>query len=724
MATILSDSLVGQLVDGRYKIVSRIARGGMATVYLATDRRLDREVALKVMHSHLADGATGADFVSRFRREARAAARLTHPGLVAVYDQGVDGETSYLTMEYVDGSNLRRRLHDDGPFTVGESLSIIDDVLDALAAAHRKNLVHRDIKPENVLLATDGRVKVADFGLARAVTEVTSTTTGTILGTVAYLGPELISTGACDTRTDVYAVGIMLYEMLTGRQPFIGSTPIQVAFLHVNNDIPRPSELVDWLPAELDQLVCAMAAREPDDRPADAPSALALLRAVRAALPESLVARRADPPPPVVFLAEGTPDDDPEDEARADADAAVALPDLSEVPPSDETFDTAPATDPAATDEPSPTRNVVPENATQALNVGASGSTIALPLGTARSLIKGSTEAGTPAPSASTDGAAATAAETTTSTVSIETPSPTPRRHRRLVGWIVAVLLLLGALGGGTYWWFSSGPGSYTTVPEGLVDASAADAEATLKAAALDLESTEAFSDSVPAGVVIAAEPQSGEKVAKDGTVELTVSKGIEHFTVPAGLTGIAVAESEASLETAGFTAVGTELVWKTDVAEGVVMAVSEAEGALLPHSTPIVLTVSKGPEPVTVPQVQLLSLDDATQQLAPWDLTPVTVEEYSETVPEGSVISQSPEQGTDAHRGDEVTLTVSLGQPFVEVPDVLLKPVAEAQQILEDAGFTVKVNYYFGLFGNEVRNQSETPGAQLRKGSTITLDL
>jgi serine/threonine-protein kinase len=721
VATILSDSLVGQLVDGRYKIVSRIARGGMATVYLATDRRLDREVALKVMHSHLADGATGADFVSRFRREARAAARLTHPGLVAVYDQGVDGETSYLTMEYVDGSNLRRRLHDDGPFTVGESLSIIDDVLDALAAAHRKNLVHRDIKPENVLLATDGRVKVADFGLARAVTEVTSTTTGTILGTVAYLGPELISTGACDTRTDVYAVGIMLYEMLTGRQPFVGSTPIQVAFLHVNNDIPRPSELVDWLPAELDQLVCAMASREPDDRPADAPAALALLRAVRAALPDTLLARRADPPPPVVFLAEGTPtDEDPEDEPGPDDDAAVALPDLSEVPPSDETFDDAPATGRGAPGEPSPTSTVTPDNATQALNVGASGSTIALPLGTARSLIKGSSEADVVAAS----GATASPAEPTTSTASIEAPAPTTRRRRRLVGWIVTVLLLLAAAAGGTYWWFSAGPGSYTTVPEGLVDVSAADAETTLTSAGLGLEPTEAFSDTVPSGVVIAAEPQSGEKVAKDGSVELTVSKGIEHFTVPTGLTGVAVAESEASLETAGFTAVGTKLVWDTVVAEGVVMAASEAEGALLPHSTPIVLTVSKGPEPVTVPQVQLLSLEDATQQLAPWDLTAVAVEEYSETVPEGSVISQSPEQGTDARRGDEVTLTVSLGRPFVEVPDVLLKPVAEAQQILEDAGFTVKVNYYFGLFGNEVRNQSEAAGTQLRKGSTITLDL
>ena len=202
MGATITDPLVGRLVDGRYEVVSRIARGGMATVYLAIDRRLDREVALKVMHPHLAEGVAGAAFIARFRREARAAARLTHPALVGVLDQGVDGDTSYLTMEYVDGVNLRRHLGERGALTVAESFGILERVLDGLAAAHRTGLVHRDIKPENVLLATDGRIKLADFGLARAVTEVTSTTTGTVFGTVAYLGPELVAKGVSDARTD------------------------------------------------------------------------------------------------------------------------------------------------------------------------------------------------------------------------------------------------------------------------------------------------------------------------------------------------------------------------------------------------------------------------------------------------------------------------------------------------------------------------------------------
>ncbi|WP_188037414.1 protein kinase, partial [Actinotalea sp. JY-7885] len=300
MAATLADPLLGHLIDGRYEVLSRIARGGMATVYLAVDRRLDREVAIKVMHPHLAEGGTGAEFVARFRREARAAARLTHPGLVGVFDQGLDGETSYLTMEYVEGTDLRRRLTDEGALTVGETLDTLTAILDALAAAHRVGLVHRDVKPENVLLATDGRIKVADFGLARAVTEVTATTTGTVLGTVAYLAPELVAHGTSDTRTDVYAVGILAYEMLTGTQPFTGATPIQIAYQHVNSDVPPPSDAVTWLPAEIDELVGALAARAPDERPVDAAAALELVRRTRESLDEATLARRADVTPTVV----------------------------------------------------------------------------------------------------------------------------------------------------------------------------------------------------------------------------------------------------------------------------------------------------------------------------------------------------------------------------------------------------------------------------------------
>lgn len=296
MSETLTDPLLGRLIDGRYEVRECIGIGGMATVYLAFDKRLERLVALKVMRAGLGSDLDSSDFTARFRREAKAAARLTHPGMVRVYDQGIDGDVSYLTMEYVEGENLRQRMNHEGCLTVGEALTITEGVLDALAAAHRQHLVHRDIKPENVLLDDDGRTKVADFGLARAVTEVTSTSTGTIMGTVAYLGPELVARGEQDARTDVYAAGILLYEMVTGHQPFTGDSAIEVASRHVHEDVPAPSESVIWLPPEFDSLVASLVARDPDDRPNDAAAALTMVRQARANLDDPTLDRRADPP--------------------------------------------------------------------------------------------------------------------------------------------------------------------------------------------------------------------------------------------------------------------------------------------------------------------------------------------------------------------------------------------------------------------------------------------
>lgn len=308
-----SDPMIGRYVDGRYEVTARIARGGMATVYRAQDRRLDRTVALKVMHPHLADSA---DFVARFRREARAAARLTHPGIVAIYDQGHADDASYLTMQYVDGPNLRTVLRQTGALPLGRSLELVADVLDALGSAHRAGLVHRDIKPENVLMAAGGRPMVTDFGLARAVTEATAAATGQVLGTVAYLAPEIVTSGSADARADVYAVGIMLYELITGAQPFVADAPIRVAFQHVNDTVPRPSAREPWLPAEVDELVAALTENDPDDRPADADHALELLRRVQQVLAPATLTRRADVAPTAV----------PEGPDDADATAATPLP--------------------------------------------------------------------------------------------------------------------------------------------------------------------------------------------------------------------------------------------------------------------------------------------------------------------------------------------------------------------------------------------------------------
>ncbi len=303
----MQDPLVGQLLDGRYRVEGRVAVGGMATVYRAVDTRLDRVLALKVMHPAL---ATDTGFVERFIREAKAVAKLAHPNVVGVFDQGADGTYVYLAMEYVAGCTLRDVLRERGALQPRAALDILEPVLAALGAAHRAGLVHRDMKPENVLIGDDGRVKVADFGLVRAVDTQTSASTGALLGTVSYLAPEQIGHGPVDQRADVYACGVVLYEMLTGRKPYTGDTPMQVIFQHLNEDVPPPSAVVPAVAPQLDALVTRAASRYPQNRPADAVEMLAEVREVRATLtPDELDEQPADAAPaaPPVPQADAAP---------------------------------------------------------------------------------------------------------------------------------------------------------------------------------------------------------------------------------------------------------------------------------------------------------------------------------------------------------------------------------------------------------------------------------
>ncbi|GAA1641199.1 Stk1 family PASTA domain-containing Ser/Thr kinase [Microbacterium flavum] len=269
-----TDPLIGRLVDERYRVRARIARGGMATVYVATDLRLERRVALKVMHGHLSDDQV---FQGRFIQEARAAARLADPHVVNVFDQGQDGEMAYLVMEYLPGITLRDLLREQRRLSIPQTITIMDAVLSGLAAAHRAGIVHRDVKPENVLLAEDGRIKIGDFGLARA-TSANTATGQMLLGTIAYLAPELVTRGTADARSDIYALGIMLYEMLVGEQPYKGEQPMQIAYQHATDSVPRPSAKNPGIPEQLDELVLWATEREPDERPLDARQMLDRLR--------------------------------------------------------------------------------------------------------------------------------------------------------------------------------------------------------------------------------------------------------------------------------------------------------------------------------------------------------------------------------------------------------------------------------------------------------------
>jgi len=658
----VTDPLVGRLVDGRYEVVSRIARGGMATVYLAVDRRLDRDVALKVMHPHLAEGSSGAAFVARFRREARAAARLTHPGLVAVYDQGVDGETSYLTMEYVDGTNLRRRIAEQGALSVDEALRVTEAVLDALATAHRGGLVHRDIKPENVLLATDGRIKLADFGLARAVTEVTSTTTGTVLGTVAYLAPELVVRGASDARTDVYACGILLYEMLTGRQPFVGETPIQVAYQHVNSDLPAPSDAVDWLPVEVDDLVRALAARDAEDRPVDAAAALALLRRARGELDEATLARRADVPASIVLPTATDPDETPlprEDEPDDGSTVRIAdLPRGSTVAlPIGLTGADAPAlAAPAAGGTPRrPRRRLLAAVLAVLVAVGLGGAGwwyVAAGPG-AYTTVPEITGKGAEAALAALDavGLDATSTQEFSDDVAaglVVTSDPAPGAKVRKDGTVAVTV--------------SKGP-DYVDVPDGVVGALQADAEAALADADLEVEYADpVYDDKAGLGVVVSA-------VLPDG--------------------------SDAKA------------------------------GARTTRHSVVTLTLSRGPAPVEIPSVVGTEAGAAERALKDDGLKVKRTEEFSADVKKGVVVRQSPEAGTSGHRGDTVTLVVSKGPELFEVPNVMRHGVGSATDTLKAAGFEVEVRHaatYFGL--GFVVGQEPGGGSKHPKGTVVVLTI
>jgi serine/threonine-protein kinase len=301
------DPLIGRLVDGRYRVRARIARGGMATVYVATDLRLERRVALKVMHAHLSDDSV---FQSRFIQEARSAARLADPHVVNVFDQGQDGELAYLVMEYLPGITLRELLKEQKRLTVTQTITVMDAVLSGLAAAHRAGLIHRDVKPENVLLAEDGRIKIGDFGLARA-TSANTATGAQLLGTIAYLAPELVTRGTADARSDIYALGIMLYEMLAGEQPYKGEQPMQIAYQHATDSVPRPSVKNPGVPEQLDELVLWATEKTPDERPSDAQEMLERLREIERELGIAPLASRTRAMPEV---------------DRGDAEATKVLP--------------------------------------------------------------------------------------------------------------------------------------------------------------------------------------------------------------------------------------------------------------------------------------------------------------------------------------------------------------------------------------------------------------
>ncbi|MDN3020818.1 Stk1 family PASTA domain-containing Ser/Thr kinase [Streptomyces sp. S.PB5] len=642
MDTTLQDPLVGQVLDGRYRVDARIAVGGMATVYRAVDTRLDRVLALKVMHPGLAADGT---FVDRFIREAKSVARLAHPNVVQVFDQGTDGSYVYLAMEYVAGCTLRDVLRDRGALQPRAALDILEPVLAALGAAHRAGFVHRDMKPENVLIGDDGRVKVADFGLVRSVDTVTNTS-GAVLGTVSYLAPEQIEQpGAADARVDVYACGVVLYEMLTGEKPHDGESPAIVLYKHLHEDVPPPSAIVPGLPFELDELVASATARAPDLRPHDAVALLAQAREARAALgadqldmvpPQALTTQHSNAEdrtsviPRSLTVPRPLPVNEPEGEPGLNRTSRFETP----PPPPPRRRRSGPPRGPLA----------IVVALLLILGVGAGVWYINSGQFTKVPALIGKTEA------QAEDRLEAAGLEV--GTVKREY-SDTVKRGRVInsdptVGTRIrsndSVTLTI-----------SKGP---ETVQLGDLKGLRLDkARERLKNDGLQAGMvTREFSDDVIKGMVISTDPEPGTTLRSGAAVALVVSKG-SPVDVPE-VTGESLEDAKADLEEAGLKVkVATEQV-NSEYDKGLVAAQTPEQGSEAAEGDTVTLTISKGPEMVEVPDVVGDKVDDAKAEL---EAAGFEVDEdrgilglFGDTVK-----SQSVEGGQTAPKGSTITIEI-----------------------------------------------------------------
>ncbi|WP_097956059.1 MULTISPECIES: Stk1 family PASTA domain-containing Ser/Thr kinase [Streptomyces] len=632
----LQDPLVGQLLDGRYRIEARIAVGGMATVYRAVDTRLDRVLALKVMHPAL---ATDVSFVERFIREAKSVARLAHPNVVAVFDQGAQGAYVYLAMEYVAGCTLRDVLRERGALQPRAALDILEPVLAALGAAHRAGFVHRDMKPENVLIGDDGRVKVADFGLVRAVGTATDTT-GSLLGTVSYLAPEQIEHGTADTRSDVYACGVVLYEMLTGAKPHTGENAAQIIYRHLNSDVPAPSAVVPGLPVALDSLVASATARNPEVRPHDAVLLLAESREARAALTDAEL--DAVPPGALADAHDGT-DDRTSVIPRAlpvDGDGVHRTSRL-EMPPE------GPAAPRRGTARRGPFggphRKLIMVLTAVLLTLGIGTGVWYINSGqfTQVPSLLGQTQQ-TAEKRLSDKGLGLKGVDRVFSDTvergSVVSSDPASGDRIRGNGSVKLVV--------------SRGP-EIVRVPD-VAEGSLADARRALKKVGLVPGMvTREFSEDVARGEVIRTDPRAGADRTPDTAVALVVSKGAP-VDVP-DVTGLSAEEATAELAAEGLKAEVLPGRVHSAEAEGDVAEQSPGGGTEAAEGDTIELTVSKGPRMLDVPDVTGRDVDEARSTLeeAGFD---VKVDRpflsFSDTI-----ASQSVDGGEQAPEGSTITI-------------------------------------------------------------------
>ncbi|WP_371831343.1 Stk1 family PASTA domain-containing Ser/Thr kinase [Rhodococcoides kroppenstedtii] len=672
-------SLLGAFLERRYRVDAPIARGGMSTVYRGLDTRLDRPVAIKVMDPQFAGDP---EFVRRFEFEARAVARLHHPGLVAVHDHGRDGDHAFLVMELVEGGTLRELLRERGPMPPHAAVAVLQPVLDALAVAHRAGLVHRDVKPENVLISDDGDVKIADFGLVRAVAAATTTSASVILGTAAYLSPEQVTSGTADARSDVYSAGVLLYEMLTGRTPFDGDTSLSIAYQRVENDVPAPGSVVPGVPRHLDAVVRDATRRAPEERFRDAGTMGEALRSVTAALglpsyrvpaparsAEHLSAETLHAPRPYAPQAPRSPDT-----------AIVAVPAASIGAGPAVSIGAGPAVSIGA---PSPTRH------TKMVTAAVPRDTEAEPRNGGESTGRG--------------------------VFAYPDYAADRRRSRRVAAIWVAILVVTALVLGTVGWW--AGSGRFTAVPavDGLDRTSAVSA---IEAADLSATVEGRWTDDAPTDRLLGTDPPAGSRIGRGETVTVLVSQG--RPTVPDLVPGASPDQVAGALEDRTFVAVDGGEAFSSSAARGEVAALDPAPGTVLPVGSEVRVVTSKGAPPVDVPDVRGRSEQDARAALDRVGITVSAVEEvFDADVDRGSVVGTDPAAGTGVTAGTAVTLRVSTAVP---VPSLLGRTVGSAREELERLGLDVRVRQVTRTDRSLVISQTPGPSERVAPGGTVTL--
>ena len=638
--------LTGELIDGRYQLIRHMASGGMATIYEGLDTRLDRKVAVKIMHPHLAQDE---QFVERFIREAKASAALSHPNIVSVQDQGWNQNGTpavFLVMELVEGHTLREYLNEQGALSVASGIQFLLPVLSALSAAHKLGIVHRDIKPDNILISKEGRIKIADFGLAKGPLLGTTMTaeSSIVLGSVSYLSPEQVQRGIADARSDVYSAAITAFEIFTGEKPYAGEEPIQIAYMHVNERVPLMSTKRSGIPPELDQLIYRASNSDPDARPRDGSEFHQSLTLIAQALDPNQKQLSLELDIPIAPMRPASKKVNRRERARIEKEKTVAI--------------------------------------SKRENTDANSK-----------------------------------AEGKENTAQIRKRKKISKRVRRNRYIAVGLAITLGIFG----WYALVGPGSKVVVPS-IVGATQEEALSALSPLGLTLVISEKrFDEEISDGQIIESDPAGGDKVDAGGQVKAIISKGAERYLIPS-LVGL-TPEAAVNLLAKSPIKVGdlTE-VFNDQTPKGFVISSSPAAGKKVKRDAVVDLLISKGIETIDVTSYVGKSADQALNELTEGGFDVETIDQFSESVLAGTVISQVPSGGAPLAKGTKIILTVSKGSEYVFIPNVFSLTEAKARAALTDLELKVVVKKIGVKKVKAVTNISPKVGTKVKRGSAVTI--